>query len=90
MYCLGLGMDPLTFATDILAVAVFDAPPFDAEFARLVTLNAEGRVIAVDGAAGIPFTAETVARLTGGREPLQASGAAVLGLAWEHRARLLG
>ena len=90
VYCLGLGVDPLTFATDVLAVAVFDAPLFDAEFARLVALNAEGRVVTSGGPAGIPFTAETVARLTGGQEPLQASGAAVLGLAWEHRARLLG
>jgi hypothetical protein len=90
VHCLGLGVDPLTFATDVLAVAVFDAPLFDAEFARLVALNAEGRVITGGGPAGIPFTAETIARLTGGREPLQASGAAVLNLAWEHRARLLG
>jgi hypothetical protein len=97
VHCLGLGVDPLTFATDVLAVAVFDAPLFDAEFAGLVALNAEGRVITGDsarggaggGPAGIPFAAETVARLTGGREPLQASGAAVLNLAWEHRARLL-
>jgi hypothetical protein len=90
VHCLGLGVDPLTFATDVLAVAVFDAPLFDAEFARLVALNAEGRVITGGGPAGIPFTAETIARLTGGREPLQASGLAVLNLAWEHRARLLG
>jgi hypothetical protein len=90
VHCLGLGVDPLTFATDVLAVAVFDAPLFDAEFARLVALNAEGRVITGGGATGIPFTAGTVARLTGGPEPLQASGAAVLNLAWEHRARLLG
>ena len=90
VHCLGLGVDPLTFATDVLAVAVFDAPLFDAEFAGLVALNAEGRVITGGGPAGIPFTAETVARLTGGREPLQASGAAVLNLAWEHRAGLLG
>jgi hypothetical protein len=90
VHCLGLGVDPLTFATDVLAVAVFDAPLFDAEFAGLVAQNAEGRVITGGGPAGIPFTAETVARLTGGREPLQASGAAVLSLAWEHRARLLG
>ncbi|HEY2305879.1 MAG TPA: hypothetical protein VGI05_08375 [Streptosporangiaceae bacterium] len=89
VHCLGLGVDPLTFATDVLAVAVFDAPLFDAEFARLVALNAEGRVITGGGPAGIPFTAETITRLTGGREPLQASGAAVLNLAWEHRARLL-
>ena len=93
VHCLGLGVDPLTFATDVLAVAVFDAPLFDAEFAGLVALNAEGRVITGGstggGPAGIPFTAETVARLTGGREPLQASGTAVLNLAWEHRAQLL-
>ena len=90
VHCLGLGVDPLTFATDVLAVAVFDAPLFDAEFARLVALNAEGRVITGGAPAGIPFTAETIARLTGGREPLQASGVAVLNLAWEHRTRLLG
>jgi hypothetical protein len=90
VHCLGLGVDPLTFATDILAVAVFDAPLFDAEFAGLVARNAEGRVITGDGAPGIPFTAETVARLTSGRERLQAAGVAVLSLAWEHRARLLG
>ena len=90
VHCLGLGVDPLTFATDVLAVAVFDAPLFDAEFARLVALNAEGRVITGGGPAGIPFTAESLARLTGGREPLQAAGVAVLSLAWQHRARLLG
>ncbi|HET7245353.1 MAG TPA: hypothetical protein VFJ07_11020 [Streptosporangiaceae bacterium] len=90
VHCLGLGVDPLTFATDVLAVAVFDAPLFDAEFARLVALNAEGRVITGGGPAGIPFTAESLARLTGGREPLQAAGVAVLNLAWQHRAQLLG
>ena len=90
VHCLGLGVDPLTFATDILAVAVFDAPLFDAEFAGLVALNSEGRVITGGGTAGIPFTAETVARLTGGREPFQAAGAAVLSLAWQHRTSLLG
>ena len=90
VHCLGLGVDPLTFATDVLAVAVFDAPLFDAEFAGLVALNAEGRVITGGGPAGIPFTADTIARLTGGREPLQASGAAVLNLAWQHRTCLLG
>jgi hypothetical protein len=90
VHCLGLGVDPLTFATDILAVAVFDATLFDTEFARLVALNAEGRVITGGGATGIPFSAGTVARLTGGPGPLQASGAAVLNLAWQHRAHLLG
>jgi hypothetical protein len=90
VHCLGLGVDPLTFATDILAVAVFDAPLFDTEFGGMVARNAEGRVISGDGATGIPFTAETVARLTAGQEPLQAAGVAVLGSAWKHRTLLLG
>jgi hypothetical protein len=100
VHCLGLGVDPLSFATDLLAVAVFDADLFDAEFAGLVARNAEGRVITgggsagipftAGGSAGIPFTAGTVARLTDGREPFQAAGAALLRLAWEHRKHLLG
>ena len=90
VHCLGLGVDPLSFATDLLAVAVFDADLFDAEFAGLVARNAEGRVITGGGPAGIPFTAGTVDRLTDGREPLQASGAALLRLAWEYRGHLLG
>jgi hypothetical protein len=90
VHCLGLGVDPLSFATDLLAVAVFDADLFDAEFAGLVARNAEGRVITGGGSAGIPFTAGTIARLTGGQEPFQAAGAALLRLAWEHRKHLLG
>jgi len=90
VHCLGLGVDPLSFATDLLAVAVFDADLFDAEFAGLVARNAEGRVITGGGLAGIPFTAGTVDRLTDGREPFQAAGAALLRLAWEHRKNLLG
>src|SRR5262249_4095060 len=30
LFCLGLGVDPLTFAVDILAAAVFDSDLFDA------------------------------------------------------------
>src|SRR5262249_58509418 len=87
--CLGLGVDRLWFATDLLAVAVFDADLFDAEFAGLVARNAEGRVITGGGSAGIPFTAETVARLTDGREPFQAAGAALLPLPREQREHLV-
>jgi hypothetical protein len=90
VHCLGLGVDPLSFATDLLAVAVFDADLFDSEFAGLVARNAEGRVITGGDSAGIPFTADTIARLTGGSEPFQAAGAALLRLAWEHRRHLLG
>ncbi len=90
VHCLGLGVDPLTFATDILSVAVFDSDLYDAMFAGLVTENAEGRVVTVPGSAGLPFDAATVARYTGGGEQVQASGAAVLTLAWQHRRGLLG
>ncbi len=98
VYCLGVGVDPVTFATDILTVAVFDGVEFDAAFGGLVGLNAEGRVITSgrrDGLAdtegdGIPFAEDTVARLAGGGARMQASGAAVLQLAWRHRRHLLG
>jgi hypothetical protein len=79
----------VTFATDVLTVAVFDGPEFDTVFGDLVALNAEGRVI-TGGAEGIPFTKDTVTRLAGGDEPVQASGAALLQLAWRHRRHLLG
>jgi hypothetical protein len=84
VYCLGLGADPLTLAIDILTVAVFDADTFDALFDGLVPVNAEGRVM-----PGMPFTRDTVGRFTDGGEPMQAAGAAVLQLAWDHREMLL-
>lgn len=83
--CLGLGVDPLTLATDILTVAVFEAGVFDRMFRGLVTENAEGRVVTQDGSAAIPFTRAAVDRFTGGAEPLQTAGAALLRLAWQHR-----
>ena len=86
--CLGLGVDPLTLATDILTVAVFDAAVFDRMFRGLVTQNAEGRVVSEDGSAAIPFTRASVDRLTGGAVPLQTAGAALLRLAWQHRGLL--
>ncbi|MER7582348.1 hypothetical protein [Kitasatospora sp. NPDC097691] len=92
VYWLGLGMDPLTFVTDMLTVAVFDAELFDATFARIVSTNDEGhRVQLEDGtgqAVGIPFTADQIERLTS-REPMQPAGAALLQLAWQHRKVIL-
>jgi len=73
-------------------VAVFDSDVFDALFGGLVAANAEGRVIgglSAPGGPGVPFTAEVIDRFAGGAEPTQAAGAAVLRLAWQHRARLL-
>jgi hypothetical protein len=90
VHCVGLGVDPLTLATDLLTVAVFDSAVFDRLFRDLVTANAEGRVVTENGSAAIPFTAATVARFTGGAEPMQTAGAALLRLAWQHRQALLG
>ena len=91
MYWLGLGVDPLTLATDMMSVAVFDAGLFDATFAGLVRTNDEGRIVAGDDAAtvGIPFTAASVERFAA-HEPMQPAGAALLRAAWDHRAVLLG
>jgi len=92
VYWLGLGADPLTLALDLLSVAVFDAPLFDAVFAGLISANAEGRIVTAQDATGatlgLPFTAASVDRFTTA-EPMQPAGAALLRLAWQHRATLL-
>lgn len=89
VWCLGMGVDPLTLVADILTVAVFDSDLFDDAFASVVMDNAEGRVITSQGKTGFLFTEQTVSRFTSGAEPMQAAGAAVLQLAWIHRAQLL-
>jgi len=92
VHWLGLGLDPLTLVVDMLTVAVFDAPVFDAVFAGLVSANAEGRIVTGEDATGttigIPFRAATVERFTTA-EPMQAAGAALLRLAWRHKDALL-
>jgi len=82
-YCLGLGTDPLTFAMDLLAVVVIDAPLYDELFGDMVSDNAEGRVISPR-----PFDEPTITELTS-KVPLQAAAAALLTLAFEHRQVLL-
>jgi hypothetical protein len=92
VYWLGLGADPLTLATDMLSVAVFDADLFDATFAGLVRANAEGHIVGPDGAGagvGVAFGAPNIERFTLA-EPMQPAGAALLRIAWEHRDVLLG
>lgn len=81
-FLLGMGVDPLTLATDVLCAVVVDAAAFDRIFANVVSRNAEGDV------SDHPFTADVVDHFVH-RERMQAAGAAVLALAWEHRARLL-
>jgi hypothetical protein len=83
-YCLGIGVDPLTFATDILTAVVIDAARYDDLFGRAVTANVEGTVL-----AALPFDADRVDHYAR-HEPTQAAGAALLALAWQHRHLLLG
>jgi hypothetical protein len=88
VHWLGLGMDPLTLVTDMLAVMVFDAGFFDATFSGLVSANEEGHILTghdtAEGSVGIPFTAASIEHFTAA-EPMQPAGAAVLRLAWQHR-----
>ncbi|WP_157431957.1 hypothetical protein [Actinomadura hibisca] len=74
-YCLGLGVDPLTFAVDLLTVTVIEDATFHDLFSGLVRENDEGTV--------------SLARFDGTLpRPVQPAGAAALRLAWRHRARL--
>jgi hypothetical protein len=84
VWCLGLGVDPLTFATDLLTVAVIDSDTFDGLFGGGPRPNREGALLAAR-----EFAAHVIDR-TVTREPVQAAGAALLRLAWRHRGVLVG
>jgi hypothetical protein len=84
VWCLGLGTDPLTYATDLLTVAVIDSEVFDAAFGVGLRRNAEGAILAAR-----EFAAHVIDR-TVSSEPVQAAGAALLRLAWQHRDTLGG
>lgn len=85
----GIGVDPLTFATDLLVVAVFDADVYDELFGAGPAANEEGKVLSPDGQRGFEFDEATIGGLV--REaPMQPAGAALLALAWRHRRELLG
>jgi hypothetical protein len=87
-HLLGLGVDPLSLAADILTVTVIDGAVFDEIFAGLVATNAEGLVLGgAGGTDGFAFTQGNIERFVGS-EPMQAAGAAVLSLAWQHRDQL--
>ena len=84
VWCLGLGTDPLTYATDLLTVAVIDSAVFDELFSLSPRRNDEGSVLAAR-----EFAAHVIDSIVTG-EPVQAAGAAVLRLAWRHRETLIG
>ena len=70
-YVLGLGVDPLTFATDLLTALVLPRPLFSKLFARLTPQNAEGHLVANGSDVHIPFTEEFVRKFAE-TEPMQA------------------
>ncbi|QFG24378.1 transcriptional regulator [Actinomadura sp. WMMB 499] len=74
-YLLGLGVDPLTFALDVLTVVVFDDDAFPELFGTVAEVNDEGEV------SRAPFDGTVPA-------PMQPAGAAALELAWRHRRAL--
>jgi len=84
VWCLGLGTDPLTYATDLLTAAVIDSRVFDELFSLSPRSNAEGSVLAARD-----FAAHVIDRIVTS-EPVQAAAAAVLRLAWQHRDTLIG
>jgi transcriptional regulator with XRE-family HTH domain len=92
MMCLGMGVDPLTLAGEILTVAVIEDHVFDRIFDSLVPANTEGTIVAAPNrnhAEGVPFTGTNVERLLGSGLMAPAA-AACLYLAWQHRGLLLG
>ncbi len=92
-HVLGMGVDPLTLATDLLTVVVIDAEFYDEVFAGAVAMNDEGEVVSsLDGVStshGVPFTRDVVSRFVRD-EPMQAAGTALLWSAWKERRILLG
>ena len=91
-YALGMGVDPLTLATDLLTVVVIDAELYDELLHGAVALNDEGEVLSsLDGVStshGVPFTRDVVDRFVRD-EPIQAAGAALLWSVWKERELIL-
>ena len=86
-FFLGLGLNALTLAATILTVVVIDDNMFTKVFGSMVRFNEEGEIVAVGGGTpteGVPFTEVAVRRMLE-TEPMTASGAACLALAWRHR-----
>lgn len=82
-WCVGMGVDPLTFATDLLAVVVFESGAFNELFGEVVADNDEGQVTAAK-----PFVESEIRQLVE-HERMQAAGAALLAGAWHHRTSML-
>ncbi|GAA3881323.1 hypothetical protein GCM10022243_52390 [Saccharothrix violaceirubra] len=80
----GVAVNALSLGATICTVVVFEPEVFDRLFRDRVIDNTEGRVV-----EALPFDVPTVRRFLD-REPLGATSAACLALAWAHRERLVG
>lgn len=88
-HVVGMGVDPLTLATDLLTVVAVEARLYDDLFGSLVHTNGEGQLAEASAAfesdqGRFRFTADVVERLST-IERMQAAGAALVRLAWQHR-----
>ena len=89
-WCLGVGLDPLMPAGEILTVVVIDADVFDAAFAGMVARNAEGDLFPSEpGSVGIAWTSRNIRKVRSD-EPLACAAAACIALTWKHRGLILG
>ena len=84
VFCLGVTVDALTFAGDILTVAIIAPDTYDELFANAVETNSEGSV----PARAFPFEENTLTWLSESKR-LSPGAAAALHLAWMHRKLLL-
>ncbi len=84
VFCLGVTLDALTLAGDILTVAVIAPDTYDALFANAVETNSEGSM----PARAFPFEENTLTWLSESKR-LSPGAAAALHLAWINRKVLL-
>jgi hypothetical protein len=86
-YYLGLGVDPLMLATDILTVVLFDGSTFDELFGGLTGVNGEGALVRHGSDVWFPFNESQVRRMSNSAQT-QPAGAATLILTWKGREAL--
>lgn len=84
VFCLGVTLDALTLAGDILTVAIINPDTYDELFANAVETNSEGSM----PARAFPFEENTLTWLSESKR-LSPGAAAALHLAWTHRKHLL-
>ncbi|EHK86497.1 hypothetical protein SZMC14600_14705 [Saccharomonospora azurea SZMC 14600] len=85
VFCLGVTVDALTLAGDILTVAIIAPDTYDELFANAVETNSEGSM----PVRAFPFEENTLTWLNESKR-LSPGAAAALHLTWTHRKFLLG